>query len=308
MTTLEELAQQGDPGTVEKEEDAGKLKLMDPQKLYELWERQQWASQEIDFSKDKEDWKNLDEEQRDQVIWGLSSFFIGEERVTTQFSGLVMAYEDEQEESYLTTQQVDEARHMQFFDRFYREVVGLDQEEFEGRLDRVREELNDAFVKLFDEALVDAGKRLIENPADKAAKVDFVTVYHMVIEGTLALTGQKFITDYFESEGILPGFVEGFENVARDEHRHVAYGTWYLAKTAGEDDELAGLMQTKLQELLPVAAGVLVPPGEDPHGEWELLGYTSQEVNEFAFNSLTRRLKAIGVPLEMNGDGGGNDS
>ena len=32
--------------------------------------------------------------------------------------------EDEQEEAFLTTQQVDEARHMQFFDRWYREVPG----------------------------------------------------------------------------------------------------------------------------------------------------------------------------------------
>ena len=44
--------------------------------------------------------------------------------MTTQFSGLVMAYEDEQEEAFLTTQQVDEARHMQFFDRWFREVAG----------------------------------------------------------------------------------------------------------------------------------------------------------------------------------------
>jgi ribonucleoside-diphosphate reductase beta chain len=74
------------------------------------------------------------------------------ERVTTQFSGLVMAYDDEHEESFLTTQQVDEARHMQFFDRFYREVVELEQDDFEGRLNRVREELNDAFVTLFDDS------------------------------------------------------------------------------------------------------------------------------------------------------------
>jgi ribonucleoside-diphosphate reductase beta chain len=33
--------------------------------------------------------------------------------VTTQFSGLVMAYEDQSEEAFLTTQQVDEARHAQ---------------------------------------------------------------------------------------------------------------------------------------------------------------------------------------------------
>jgi ribonucleoside-diphosphate reductase beta chain len=298
MPTLEELAQQGDPGTLESEEQARQLKLMTPQQLYELWERQQWLSQEIDFSKDRADWEDLSDEEKEQAIWGLSSFFVGEERVTTEFSGLVMAAQDREEESYLSTQQVDEARHMQFFDRFYKEVVGLDQADIEGRLQRVREELNDAFVTLFDEALVEAGKRLIDDPSDLDAKVDFVTTYHMVIEGTLALTGQKYLTDYFEREGILPGFVEGFQNVARDEHRHVAYGTWFLSRTAGDDDALAERMRSKLQELIPVAAGVLIPPGVDPDEEWELFGYTKSEVNEFAFNSLNRRLNAIGVPLQ----------
>ncbi|MBA3839838.1 MAG: ribonucleotide-diphosphate reductase subunit beta [Thermoleophilaceae bacterium] len=298
MTTLEELAQQGDPGTMQEEGQAGQLKLMTPQQLYELWERQHWQSQEIDFTKDREDWARFSDEQKDTLVWLLSSFFIGEERVTTQFSGLVMAYEDEHEESFLATQQVDEARHMQFFDRFYREVVGLEQEEFDGRLQRVREELNEAFTTLFDEALVEAGRRLIADPGDREAKVDFVTTYHMVIEGTLALTGQHFITDYLEENGLLPGFVEGFDNVARDEHRHVAYGTWWLQQNAGADENLGRRLQEKLGELVPVAAGVLVPPGADPT-DYEILGYTSDEVNGFAFNSLSRRLKAIGVPLEM---------
>ena len=296
MPTFDELAKQVDPAELESEEQARDIKLMTPQKLYELWEQQHWLSQDIDFSKDKEDWKNLSEDMRDDIVWFLASFFIGEERVTTQFSGIVMAYEDESEESFLTTQQVDEARHMQFFDRFYREVVGLEQKDFEGRLNRVREELNDAFVKLFDEALVEAGQALIKDPSDVEAKVRFSTIYHMVIEGALALTGQHFITDYFEKEDILPGFVEGFQNVARDEHRHVAYGTWLLKEKCGDDDKMAKVMQDTLQELLPTAAAVLVPAGKDPD-DWTLLGYSSEEVNEFAFKSLSRRLKAIGVPL-----------
>jgi hypothetical protein len=63
---------------------------------------------------------------------------------------------------------------------------------------------------------------------------------------------------------------------------------------------MAGLMRARLHELLPVASGVLVPKGADPN-DWEMLGYTSAEVNEFAFNALTRRLKAIGVPLVVEG-------
>ena len=50
----------------------------------------------------------------------------------------------------------------------------------------------------------------------------------MVIEGMLALTGQHFITEFLEREGLLPGFLEGFRRISQDEHRHVAYGTWFL--------------------------------------------------------------------------------
>jgi ribonucleoside-diphosphate reductase beta chain len=294
--TLLDLTQQGDVATISDESKLDQVKLLGPQQLYELWERQQWLSQEIDFSRDIEDWTNLTDEEREWFVWGMSAFFIGEERVTTQFSGLVMAYEDEQEEAFLTTQQVDEARHMQFFDRFYREVVGMRDADIRDRLATVRENLNDAFVQLFDVALVEAGQRLIADPTNVEAKVDFVTAYHMVIEGTLALTGQWTITDYWEKTGKMPGFLEGFKNVARDEHRHVAYGTWYLKRACAGSAALADRMRATLVELLPIASGVLVPPGQDPN-DWELLGYTSEQVNKFAFTALTRRLKVIGVPL-----------
>jgi ribonucleoside-diphosphate reductase beta chain len=294
--TLEEMALHGDPGTLASDQQASKIQLLQPQQLYELWERQHWLSSELDFSEDVEHWANLTEEEREWFVWGLASFFVGEERVTTQFSGLVMAYEDESEEAFLATQQVDEARHAQFFDRFYREVIGLEGATWDERLGKVREDLNDAFVRLFDEELVAANQRLIANPKDMDAKVDFCTTYHMVIEGTLALTGQNFILDYLERNDLLPGFREGFGNVARDEHRHVAYGTWFLKEKCGADPALAERMRTTLHELLPVASGVLVPKGADPEN-WTLLDYSSEQVNEFAFNALSRRLKAIGVPL-----------
>jgi ribonucleoside-diphosphate reductase beta chain len=298
--TLEQMALQGDPGTLASEEQAAKIQLLTPQQLYELWEKQHWLAHGIDLSTDLDDWRDLSDEERDWFVWGLASFFIGEERVATQFSGLVMAYEDEGEEAFLTTQQVDEARHAQFFDRFYREVIGIEGDTWDARLGRVREELNDAFVKLFDEELVEANQRLVRDPADPAAKVDFVATYHMVIEGTLALTGQNFILDYLERNDLLPGFREGFGNIARDEHRHVAYGTWFLKEKCG-DPAMAERLRSRLHDLLPVASGVLVPKGADPEN-WTLLDYSAEQVNEFAFKALTRRLKAIGVPL-MAGPG-----
>src|ERR671918_322394 len=190
MTSLLDLTQQGDVATIEDDAYLNRtFQLMEPQELYELWERQQWQSQGIDLERDKEQWAELSDEDKEEHLWGLSSFFVGEERVTTQFSGLVMAYEDEQEEAFLTTQQVDEARHMQFFDRYYREVFEVSEEHMPDRLATVREHVTDAFVTLFDEKLVEIGKRLIADPSDLEAKVDFITTYHMVIEGPPALTG-----------------------------------------------------------------------------------------------------------------------
>ena len=267
---------------------------MTPQQLYELWERQNWQSHTIDLEQDRRDWQAMDAELRERLAWNLSSFFIGEERVTTQFSGLVMAYESQSEEAFLTTQQVDEARHAQHFNRFYEQVLGIDGT-FEDRLRQARADLNPAFIEMFDGVLVDWGARLIENPRDIEAKVDFVTLYHMIIEGTLALTGQWFLTDFMERNGILPGWVEGFKLISRDEHRHVAYGTWFLREKA-KDPALRKRIAARTAELIPLAAAVLVPAGEDPEN-YAILDYTMEETNTFAFNALNRRLKVIGVDL-----------
>jgi ribonucleoside-diphosphate reductase beta chain len=294
MPKLLDLTSQGDVGTITDESKLATVKLMDPQELYELWERQNWSSHTIDFTQDRQDWREMDDELREQLSWNLSSFFIGEERVTTQFSGLVMAYESQGEEAFLATQQVDEARHAQHFNRFYEQVLEVDGS-FEDRLAYAREHLNPAFVEMFDDVLVRWGRRLVENPADIEAKVDFVTLYHMIIEGTLALTGQWLLTDYMERHEILPGWVEGFKLISQDEHRHVAYGTWFLREKA-RDPELKQRIAACLQELLPLAAAVLVPPGQDPDA-YAILDYTMEETNTFAFNALNRRLKVIGVDL-----------
>jgi ribonucleoside-diphosphate reductase beta chain len=299
MASLLDLTQQGDVATIADDAYLNRtLQLMDPQQLYELWERQQWQSQAVDLERDKEQWAGFSDTEKEEILWVMSAFFVGEERVTTQFSGLVMAYEDEQEEAFLTTQQVDEARHMQFFDRYYREVLDVADDRIEARLGKAREDVTDAFVQLFDESLVEAGRRLIENPRDLEAKVAFITAYHMVIEGTLALTGQHFLLNYFERTETLPGFVEGFSNIARDEHRHVAYGTWFLQQKSA-DEACKKVIQDTLGELLPQAAGVLVPPGYQLGDDYEFLGYTSQEQTEFAYTALTRRLKVIGVGLPV---------
>jgi ribonucleoside-diphosphate reductase beta chain len=162
------------------------------------------------------------------------------------------------------------------------------------RLAATEEHLNPAFAELFDEMLKGKVDRLAAEPEDTETLVEAITLYHLIIEGALALTGQHFIISYNEEAGTLPGFVEGFGNVARDEHRHVAFGARFLTDMAAEDDRYRAAIQRTMAESLPVADKVLDPPWSEEE-DLELFGVSRAETHAFAAQCLTRRLKVIGL-------------
>jgi ribonucleoside-diphosphate reductase beta chain len=270
--------------------------LHDPQTLYRHWEEQQWNPFEVALDEDRREWQGLEGEDRGLVLWVLASLMVAEERITTKFSGLVGAEASEEERTFLATQQVDEARHMQFYARFQDEVVA-EPDAISAHVERSREQLSAAFHEIFDGALVRAHERLVANPADPEAKVAFVTVYHQVLEGTLGLTSYKFVTDYLNRESLLPGFVEGYSKIHHDEQRHIGYGTWFLRRAIGEDPRLADTVRGTLRELLPAVAEALTPPDREGT-DWDALGAGGEQIREFAVGGLSRRLAIVGVPLD----------
>src|SRR6476646_8589687 len=140
------------------------IQLNDPQTLYRRWEDQQWSPFDIDLSRDREQWPQMSDEDRSLIYWALSSLMVAEERITTKFSGLVAAYGSEEEATFLATQQVDEARHMQFYARFQNEVVA-EPATIAAHVERARASVSDAFRHIFDQELVVAHERLIAEPA-----------------------------------------------------------------------------------------------------------------------------------------------
>ncbi|MEA2478375.1 MAG: ribonucleoside-diphosphate reductase beta chain, partial [Thermoleophilaceae bacterium] len=202
----------------------------------------------------------------------------------------------EEEATFLATQQVDEARHMQFYARFQDEVVA-DPATIAVHVARAREQISPAFKQIFDEALVAAHERLVASPADLAAKVEFVTIYHQILEGTLGLTSYRFVTGYLEDHGLLPGFVRGYGLIHHDEQRHIGYGTWFLREAVAGDPALADNVRATLRALLPAVAESLTPPQREGT-DWDALGASSDEIREFAVGGLSRRLGIIGVPLD----------
>jgi ribonucleoside-diphosphate reductase beta chain len=218
------------------------IQLNDPQTLYRRWEDSQWSPFAVDLSEDARQWAEMTGEDRDLIFYVLSSLMVAEERITTKFSGLVGACGSEEEATFLSTQQVDEARHMQFYARFQDEVVAA-PEVIAAHIDRARDSVSDAFRHIFDEELVAAHERLLAQPDSFAAKVCFITLYHLILEATLGLTTFKFTTDYLSAEGLLPGFVEGYSKIHHDETRHIGYGVWFLRKTVREKPEMADVVR-----------------------------------------------------------------
>jgi ribonucleoside-diphosphate reductase beta chain len=289
------FAETADPALLESA-DRGQTELLDYRSLYELWERQQWLTQELDFSVDREHWRGFPDEERFQRMYGLSSFFIGEQKVTEELGPMMRAAPTQDMQVFLATQIADEARHVRFFDRFYAEVGVLDSDSLAARLKETEKHLNPAFNVLFDEMLGARVRTLAEDPTNMKALVEAITLYHMVIEGMLALTGQHFIIDFNEREGTLPGFVQGFNFVARDEHRHVAFGARFLRDAVAEDPGFKEVIQRTLAEALEIADAVLTPPwAQDQPEDYEFFGVNIDDTREFAAQALTRRLKVIGL-------------
>src|SRR6185369_3460418 len=145
--------------------DRGEVHLLSYGQLYNLWERQQWATQEIDFTQDRIDWhERIPEEERFQRMYGLSSFFIGEQKVAEELGPMMRAAPTEEMRVFLCTQIADEARHVRFFNRFYEEVGVLESDDLGGRLSETSAHLSPNFNELFDEMLHTRVDRLAREP------------------------------------------------------------------------------------------------------------------------------------------------
>jgi ribonucleoside-diphosphate reductase beta chain len=269
------------------------------EKLFARWQRQQWNSEDFDFSEDAVQWQDdsiWSEDQRRFMKWSMSAFFLGEERVTTELLPFAIATPDYSARAVLATQISDEAKHSVFFDRFYREVFGVDAMTLAENVEAQRPKMNEAYIELFDGILHDCAENLRKDPSDFAELVRGITIYMIVIEGMLALTGARFMIRSMKERDWLPGFRAGFTAVNRDESRHVGFGVKFLADAIKADSANKRVIQDALTETLPTATLALAPPMvDDPYNFVTPFGYTSGEMFEYAMKSLQKKLAAMGM-------------
>jgi hypothetical protein len=264
--------------------------------LYERWERGNWRASEIDFGTDRRHWEELFSDfDRRAALWNYALFFWGEDAVTDNLSPFIDAAPRQEQKYFLATQQVDEARHAVFFKRFMREVAGLGDGTVAGGLDAIRPQLTWGFVKTFE--LLDKHADELRRDRSRTKLAQAITLYHVVIEATLAQPGQHYIEDYLTRRDALPGFRGGMRNIAHDEQRHIAFGVKLLRDLAADDPEVPEAVADLLREVLPYSAAVFVPPGWDRRYT-EVFGFTLEEIYDHAGSSFESKLRAAGLPLE----------
>jgi putative sterol carrier protein len=263
--------------------------------LYRRWENGHWKSTDLDFTQDRVDWhETWGDLERRAALWNYSMFFHGEDSVTDNLSPYIDAAPREEQKYFLATQQVDEARHSVFFARFMREVVERG-DDVSGALSATQGELTWGFRKTFEhlDKVADGLRKDPSKPNLAAA----ITMYHLVVEATLAQPGQHFIEGYLEERGVLPGFYQGMQNISRDEQRHIGFGVKMLSDLVKEDPECKYAVADLLREVMPMSVGVFVPPNWD-RSYVEVFGSTIEEVYLQGMQSFESKMRAAGLPLE----------
>src|SRR3954467_9460664 len=264
--------------------------------LYRRWERGNWRATEIDFAQDRVEWQEkFSELERRAALWNYSMFFHGEDSVADNLSPFIDAAPREEQKYFLATQQVDEARHAVFFKRFMHEVVGAGDGSVSGGLEATRSELTYGFVKTFEH--LDRVTDELRRDRSRTKLAQAVTMYHVIVEATLAQPGQHFIEAYLTRDGLLPAFSAGMYNVSQDEQRHIGFGVKLLRDLALEDPDVPEAVADLLREVLPFTIGVFAPPGWD-RSYSECFGFTLEEINEEGAKSFESKMRAAGLPLE----------
>ncbi len=272
---------------------------VDSASLYRRWEKQQWAVSDLDFSQDKANWLSLPEGIRQVMQNTMTLFFIGEQAVTDTLAPLLHAAPYEDERIFLATQVADEARHTVFFQRFFDEVLGVGGG-LHAALDAVAPGATDGFRRIFEHQLRDAMDLVRREPGNQTAWVEGVVTYHLIIEGLLAIAGQRSLLRTLKQVDMMPGFREGFTSVARDESRHIGFGVLALKRRVSANPAMADVIAAKVDDLLEPAVRTLVPtdrklPFDDPRDIPEPMRVNGLELRDFALSSLAKRLRAAGV-------------
>jgi ribonucleoside-diphosphate reductase beta chain len=251
-----------------------------------------WDPHEVDLTADREAMADLDEVSFEGLRRTLALFGAGEDAVTEDLAPLAVALDDFADQLFITTQLYEEAKHADFFDRYWREVIHPAEEGRDTERTSPADErwFSDEYNELFARNERAMARLLEEDTPENRAKA--YSHYHMTVEGILAQTGYYGLTRQFDRDTYpdvphLPGLVEGLTSIRSDEGRHVGFGMAKLKELVESERVDAAVIEATVGELLPlVQASIPDAEGDEP-------GIESNELVEYATSKHGQRMQQI---------------
>jgi ribonucleoside-diphosphate reductase beta chain len=224
-----------------------------------LWEKSKklfWDPADIDLTEDAAQWAAMPEDAQFAVSGLARGFMVGEEGVTLDIVPLLLAISDEgrlEESIYLASFTLEEAKHVDFFRRWFT-AVGCDPLE----MDRLADERllenglepppRNRSVGMFETELPKVMRRLLSDRSTEAF-LDASITYNQFVEGCLANAGYKVWGELFDMLGVLPGLRTGLSWIRKDESRHITYGTYLCRRILAANPDLIGFARDRMYEL-----------------------------------------------------------
>lgn len=266
-----------------------------PWRLWEKAKKLHWDPADIDYSSERSDWGLLNEDQQISVAALAQGFMIGEESVTLDILPLMMAMSDEgrlEEVMFLTTFAYEEAKHVDFFRRWF-DAIGAD---LEGLAEKGRQRQIEAGETppdphttegMFESILPEAMRAVIVDRSPWAQLNASIT-YNQFVEGCLAISGYAVWSQMFEAFGVLPAMQEGLRLIRRDEGRHITYGTFLCQRLLAANPDLIEPSVARMHELNEAYFTTSVTTPEEPNPDDPL-----DQFNGLVQGQLVKRIAVL---------------
>lgn len=227
---------------------------------------------------------------------GLAMFGAGEKDVTEDLSPLAVVTEDIESQMFITTQLYEEAKHAEFFDIYWNEVINRVEKEKGLELTEPDDEkfFSESYEKLFKKN--ERAMKLLLDKDNLENRVKAYSHYHLNIEGILAQTGywafQKTVSPKNKETPNLNGLLDGFTKIRGDESRHVGFGVEKINQNISKTNNIDPVNEV-CKELMPLINDIFLFVWEDVNEFEDYPAPTIEETLEYLKGEHSARLEKI---------------
>ena len=177
-------------------------------------------------------------------------------------------------------------------------MLEIDKTRLEDTLENIQQYMNKHLQYILIDSLADVAERIRQEPKNLAHLIEGITLYHVIVEGTMALAGQRGILEFYRQNNLFPAFRGGFTAVARDESRHVVFGVKFLREMIQRDAANARVVKAAIDKYAQVAFTALTPADENIP---DILAMQQDPwvSPRYALDSLRKKIKVIGLSMDL---------